>query len=131
MTETIAGPTTDFGLTLEPVTNYYFVIWTEDPDVCGDAELFVEGIYQGCTDPVALNYDPQANEEDYLHFGDNVPAMTSVKGPLPWFATAPSSVQQATLLPLERLTHVKLLLTSVWYMFEVTAFATLDLRICS
>ena len=66
VTGQVAGPTTDFGLELEANTNYYFVIWTEDPDACGQASLFVEGIIQGCMDPAALNYDPQANEETFL-----------------------------------------------------------------
>jgi hypothetical protein len=58
-----AGDISDF-LTLTPNTDYYFSIFTTLPDQCGDYELSVLGVYLGCTDPVANNYDAQANTDD-------------------------------------------------------------------
>ena len=130
VTGTIAGPTTDFGLTLEPNSNYYFVIWTEDPDVCGDAELFVEGIYQGCTDPVALNYDPQANEEDYsCDFGDNVPANDECEGAIALVcdSTFIGSTGNASSIGAPDACET-FAGPGVWYMFEGdSSLVTLDL----
>ncbi len=76
----VAGSTTTFGLQLVENANYYFVFWTEDPSACGMAELLVQGIYQGCTDPAASNFDPIANEEDFSCLFDGAPDNDACEG---------------------------------------------------
>jgi hypothetical protein len=49
---------------LQPDTDYYFLVGTTDPAGCGDFEFTTTGIYLGCTDPSASNYDQQANQDD-------------------------------------------------------------------
>ena len=49
---------------LEDSADTYFVIWTEDQESCGEFEYTVTGVYLGCTDPAANNYDAQATEDD-------------------------------------------------------------------
>ena len=58
-----AGDIGDF-LTLTPNTDYFFSIFTTEPLACGDYTLDVLGVYFGCTDPVANNYDAGANTDD-------------------------------------------------------------------
>ena len=60
---TIAGSLSD-AIILEPNTDYYFVIWTDDQSLCGEYEYTLNGIYLGCTDETASNYDAQATEDD-------------------------------------------------------------------
>ena len=63
VTGTIAGSLSD-AIILEPNTDYYFVIWTDDQSLCGQYEYTLNGIYLGCTDETASNYDAQATEDD-------------------------------------------------------------------
>jgi hypothetical protein len=62
-TGTCAGSIETF-TALVPNTNYYFVVGTTQPANCGDFEFTTTGIYFGCTDPEADNYDAQANMDD-------------------------------------------------------------------
>ena len=64
VTGTIGGSVESFLPQLEPNSDYYFVIWTDDQSTCGDFEFTTTGIYLGCTDAAANNYDPQANQDD-------------------------------------------------------------------
>jgi hypothetical protein len=49
---------------LVPNTDYYFLVGTTDPAGCGNFEFTTTGIYLGCTDNAATNFDPIANEDD-------------------------------------------------------------------
>lgn len=49
---------------LQPNTDYYFLVGTTNPAGCGEFEFTTTGIYLGCTDPSASNYDQQANQDD-------------------------------------------------------------------
>lgn len=49
---------------LVPDTDYYFLVGTTNPAGCGDFEFTTTGIYLGCTDPLASNYDQQATQDD-------------------------------------------------------------------
>ena len=59
-----SGPVDAF-LDVEPATDYYFLIYTTEPLACGDFEFTVTGLAYGCTDATAVNFDPEANEEDF------------------------------------------------------------------
>ena len=61
-TGTCAGSIESF-ITLEPDTDYYFAVGTSDPATCGDFEFTTTGIFLGCTDAAADNYDPLANQD--------------------------------------------------------------------
>ena len=50
--------------TLSQRTDYYFLIYTTDPTGCGEFEFTTTGVYMGCTDATANNYDPQATMDD-------------------------------------------------------------------
>ena len=63
VTGTIAGSLSD-AIIVEPNTDYYFVIWTDDQSLCGEFDYTINGIYLGCTDESANNYDMQATEDD-------------------------------------------------------------------
>ena len=60
---TCAGSVESF-IDIEPNTDYYFLIYTTEPEACGDFEFTTTGIYLGCTDVTATNYDMQANQDD-------------------------------------------------------------------
>ena len=62
-TGTCAGDVSGF-TDLEPNTDYYFLIYTADPTGCGEFEFTTTGVYLGCTDATANNYDPQATMDD-------------------------------------------------------------------
>jgi len=62
-TGTCAGSIETF-TALVPNTDYFFVVGTTQPANCGDFEFTTTGIYFGCTDPEADNYDAQANMDD-------------------------------------------------------------------
>lgn len=62
---TCAGSVEAF-LTLVPNTDYYFSVFTTDAEGCGEFTFTTTGIYLGCTDPTATNYDMQANQDDGL-----------------------------------------------------------------
>ena len=64
VTGTCAGSVEGFLPQLEPNTDYYFLVWTEDPSTCGDFEFTTTGIILGCTDVTANNYDMEANQDD-------------------------------------------------------------------
>ena len=64
VTGTCAGSVEGFLPQLEPNTDYYFVIWTDDQSTCGDFEFTTTGIILGCTDATANNYNPEANQDD-------------------------------------------------------------------
>ena len=49
---------------MTPDTDYYFVIFTNDPEGCGDYTYTTTGNYLGCTDESANNYDMQATIDD-------------------------------------------------------------------
>ena len=59
VTGTCAGSVEGFLPQLEPNTDYYFVIWTDDQSTCGDFEFTTTGILLGCTDSTANNYNQQ------------------------------------------------------------------------
>ncbi|MGB1075477.1 MAG: hypothetical protein ACPGYK_04750 [Flavobacteriales bacterium] len=62
-TGTCAGSIEAF-TALVPNTDYYFVVGTTEPADCGTFEFTTTGIYLGCTDSAADNYDPQATQDD-------------------------------------------------------------------
>ena len=62
-TGTCAGSIESF-ITLTPNTNYYFLVGTTDPLGCGEFEFTTSGVYLGCTDTEADNYDQQATQDD-------------------------------------------------------------------
>ena len=64
VTGTCAGSVEGFLPNLEPNTDYYFVVWTDDQSTCGDFEFTTTGIILGCTDAAANNYNPEANQDD-------------------------------------------------------------------
>ena len=64
VTGTCAGSVEGFLPELEPNTDYYFLVWTEDPATCGDFEFTTTGIILGCTDATANNYNAEANQDD-------------------------------------------------------------------
>ena len=64
VTGTCAGSVEGFLPQLDPNTDYYFVIWTDDQATCGDFEFTTTGILLGCTDAQANNYNPAANQDD-------------------------------------------------------------------
>lgn len=49
---------------LIPDTDYYFVVGTTEPADCGNFEFTTTGIYLGCTDAAADNYDAQATQDN-------------------------------------------------------------------
>lgn len=57
------GSIQDF-LTLAPNTDYYFAVFVLDPDDCGEFEFITTGVYLGCTDVAATNYDPNATQDN-------------------------------------------------------------------
>ena len=64
VTGTCAGSVEGFLPNLEPNTDYYFVVWTDDQSTCGDFEFTTTGIILGCTDASANNYNAEANQDD-------------------------------------------------------------------
>lgn len=58
-----AGDVSDF-LTLTPNTDYYFAVFTTEPNTCGEFEFTTTGVVFGCTDPAANNFDPLATDND-------------------------------------------------------------------
>ena len=63
-TGTCAGSVEGFLPELETDVNYYFLIYTTDPNACGDFEFTTTGIILGCTDVTANNYNAEANQDD-------------------------------------------------------------------
>jgi len=49
---------------LIPDTDYYFVVGTTEPENCGTFEFTTTGIYLGCTDSAADNYNANAIQDD-------------------------------------------------------------------
>lgn len=45
-------------------TDYYFLVGTTDPGECGTFSFSTTGVYLGCMDTYASNYDSQATEDD-------------------------------------------------------------------
>jgi hypothetical protein len=64
VTGSCAGSVESFLPQLEPNTDYYFLVWTEDQSTCGDFEFTTTGILLGCTDETATNYNMDANQDD-------------------------------------------------------------------
>jgi hypothetical protein len=64
VTDVCAGSLSGIGLTIEPNTDYYFLVYTLDAAGCGNFTLNTNLVYLGCTDPFADNYDPAAEIED-------------------------------------------------------------------
>lgn len=62
-TGTCAGSIESF-TDLVPDTDYYFVVGTTEPADCGTFEFTTTGIYLGCTDSAADNYDATATQDD-------------------------------------------------------------------
>lgn len=62
-TGTCAGSIEAF-TALVPDTDYYFVVGTTEPADCGTFEFTTTGIYLGCTDSAADNYDATATQDD-------------------------------------------------------------------
>jgi hypothetical protein len=63
-TGTCAGSIEAFLPELESNTNYYFAVGTTDPATCGDFEFTTTGIFLGCTDSNADNYEDYYNQDD-------------------------------------------------------------------
>ena len=74
VTGTCAGSVEGFLPQLEPNTDYYFVVWTDDQSTCGEFEFTTTGIILGCTDATADNYNPEANQDDSSCAFSNTPA---------------------------------------------------------
>ena len=72
VTGTCAGSVESF-VTLEPDTDYYFLIFTTDQSACGEFEFTTTGIILGCTDATADNYNPEANQDDSSCLFSNTP----------------------------------------------------------
>ena len=49
---------------LIPNTDYYFLVGTTEPGECGTFSFSTTGVYLGCTDEAATNYDAQATDDD-------------------------------------------------------------------
>jgi len=64
VTGTCAGSVEGFLPNLEPNSDYYFLVWTDDQSTCGDFEFTTTGIILGCTDATATNYNAEANQDD-------------------------------------------------------------------
>lgn len=64
VTGTCAGSVESFLPNLEPNTDYYFLVWTDDQSTCGEFEFTTTGIILGCTDATATNYNDEANQDD-------------------------------------------------------------------
>ena len=63
---------------LVPNTDYYFLVGTTDPGECGTFSFSTTGVYLGCMDTAATNYDSQATEDDgTCDYTDVVPANDS------------------------------------------------------
>jgi hypothetical protein len=60
--------------TLQPNTDYYFLVYNTDPNACGDISLETTLGWLGCTDNTASNYDPCATIEDGSCLPGSVPA---------------------------------------------------------
>ena len=73
VTGTCAGSVESF-VTLEPDTDYYFLLFTTDQSACGEFEFTTTGIILGCTDATADNYNPEANQDDSSCTFSNTPA---------------------------------------------------------
>jgi hypothetical protein len=54
----------EFGIAIDPNTDYYFCLTTSDPINCGSFVLNVTLSQTGCTDPAADNYDAVATIDD-------------------------------------------------------------------
>ena len=72
VTGTCAGSVESF-VTLEPNTDYYFLLFTTDQSACGEFEFTTTGIILGCTDATADNYNPEANQDDSSCLFSNTP----------------------------------------------------------
>lgn len=72
VTGTCAGSVESF-VTLEPDTDYYFLLFTTDQSACGEFEFTTTGIILGCTDATADNYNPEANQDDSSCLFSNTP----------------------------------------------------------
>ncbi len=63
VTGTCAGNMGTF-MEIPPNTTFTVGVFTTDPEGCGTYNLTIMGLYYGCTDPLADNYDPDAIEDD-------------------------------------------------------------------
>ena len=63
VSEQCAGEISEFTV-LQPDTDYLFYVFTTDPENCGQYQFVTTGVYLGCMDPVAPNYDPEATMDD-------------------------------------------------------------------
>ena len=63
VSEQCAGEISQFTV-LQPNTDYLFYVFTTDPEDCGQYQFVTNGVYLGCMDPVAPNYDPTATMDD-------------------------------------------------------------------
>ncbi|MFZ4785279.1 MAG: hypothetical protein ACOYLH_07350 [Flavobacteriales bacterium] len=69
-----AGSLYEANIPVNQNTNYYFLVYTDDPNGCGDFTLIADLTAVGCTDPSADNYDPNATIEDGTCTYTQVPA---------------------------------------------------------
>ena len=65
VSEQCAGEISQFTV-LQSNTDYLFYVFTTDPEECGQYQFLANGVYLGCMDPVAPNYDPTATMDDGL-----------------------------------------------------------------
>lgn len=63
VTTPIAGALDPIGV-LESETEYYFFVYTVEPQFCSQFLIQINGELGGCTNPVACNYDPVATTDD-------------------------------------------------------------------
>ena len=63
VSEQCAGEISQFTV-LQPNTDYLFYVFTTDPEDCGQYQFVTTGVYLGCMDPAAPNFDPAATMDD-------------------------------------------------------------------
>ncbi len=63
VTGSCAGSVENF-LELTPDSEYYFCVFAEDADGCGEFEFTTNGVIFGCTDATATNYSMDATNDD-------------------------------------------------------------------
>jgi len=80
-TEVCAGDVSTYLSSLEPDVDYYFLIYTPEPESCGEFQFTTTGIILGCTDDTASNYNVNASVDngscEYEDIDGNVVAPTN------------------------------------------------------
>ncbi len=122
VTGTCAGDISAFA-TLNNYTDYYFLVYTDDPINCGTFDLTTTCGFLGCTDASADNYDPNANIDDGTCVYTNAPINDDCTGALPVVCgveTAGSTGGALTVGPLGAANCNAVPGLGVWYTFTGT-----------